>query len=314
MLYPIDSDGVLVKLETVYGTDPTPSPSSDFVRVAQRMWSNIEVAHEWENLREETATGSNQPAPPALPKGRVITFNLYVEMRGSGTEDTPPEWDALHQACGNDQVVNTGVDVQYPWISDVNSHESVTIYAYSGNKLFKGHGCVGDVEWIVTGGEVTILHYTIQGIMVDNPTEVSVPTIDYGAILPPPAVDVTALIGGTIATDFTQITIAQGNEVVRVTSPNVSVGIDGLRIAVPRCRPVVTINAKAEAISTYSPWADERARTERALQVRVGTAGGERLTFDVDVAHVQAPGNEDQDGFTGNVLTFRCMDHLWTHD
>lgn len=312
-LYPIDSDGVLAKIEATYGTDPTPVPATDYVRIAQRMWNNISFEHQFENLRDTTASGVNTPTAPALPRGRVVTLNLYVEQRGSGAVDTPPEWDPLHQACGNDQTVNAAADVQYDWNTDPDAHGSCTIYAYSGGKQFIVTGCYGNVEWIVTGGEVTILHYTMQGIMVASPTEVAVPSITYGAVLPPPAVGVTATLDA-IEMDFTQITFDQGNEVVRLASPNSSIGIDGLRIALPRQVPIVTANLKLDAIATFSAWADERARTSRAINLVVGTAGGERLTLDVDSAYVLSPATEDQDGFAGSVLTLRCLDYLWTHD
>lgn len=311
-MYSIDLDAVLAKKEVGYGTDPMPE-ATDFVRIAQRMWSNMTFAHEFENLRETTASGSNTPVAPALPRGRVVTFDLYVEMRGSGTVDTPPEWDPLHQACGNLQTITPTTDVQYDWITNIANHPSCTIYAYGGGKQFIVCGCRGTVEWIITGGEVTILHYTMQGIMYADPTEVSVPSITYGAVLPPPAVDVTATLDA-IKLDFTQATFDQGNEVVRVASPNTIIGLDGLRIALPRQVPILTLNLKVDAIATYSAWADERARTSRAVNLVVGTAGGERLTLDIDDAYVLSPQPEDQDGFAGSVLTFRCLDYLFTHD
>jgi hypothetical protein len=45
MAIPIKLDGITVKIESVYGTDPVPTIADNAVRIADRLWPNLRVEH-----------------------------------------------------------------------------------------------------------------------------------------------------------------------------------------------------------------------------------------------------------------------------
>jgi hypothetical protein len=310
-LIPIDDDGVLVKRETGgYGVDPTPV-ATDRVRIAERAWLNIPEEYEFPNERDTTAGGDILGAPPAVPAGRVVTATIPVELAGSGTVDTPPEWGPLLRSCGCGETINASTSVVYT--RAISSHDSCTIYAYAGGLRFILLGCRGTFTVEAAGGQLGILRFVMQGIMSADPTEQSVPAITYGSVLPPVVTAVTFTVGG-VALDAEGFEFAQNAEVVRIPSPVSGQGVDALKIAIPHMRPRFTVRAKPIALATYNPWADSEAATLRAIQLRYGTAGGNRFTLDVANGYVRAPGREDQSGMAGLVLEYLCRDFTATHD
>ncbi len=304
----IDLDGLLTEVESTYGTDPTPTVSANETRMMQRLHPNISFEEEFPNEREETHTGDLFGAPPIAPLGNVAVWSLPIEAKGSGTVDTPPHWGALAKAVGALETINAATSVVYT--PRASSFESVALYGFGGNKRYIGLGGRGTCVWRVPAGDISTFDFTIDSIFGADPTELAVPTHVYGSIAPLTGASVTLTVGA-VQLDFEEASFDFGVEVNRTHAGNEA---EAIKIRIARYRPTLTVRFKTEAVATYSPWADKRAATTRALQMMLGTAGGERLTLDVASAYVRNIVNEDQDGYSGHAVTWKCMDYTLTQD
>lgn len=86
---------ILAKIESVYGTDSTPTGAADAVLVRNLEITPLESEFASRDLIRPFIGNSEQ-----LPVGIRAQMTLEVEMAGSGTAGTAPGYDSLMRACG----------------------------------------------------------------------------------------------------------------------------------------------------------------------------------------------------------------------
>ena len=114
---------ILGKIESVYGTDPTPAGSTDAI-----LCRNVEITP----LQGETETRdlvrSNIGAQQVIHVGTHVGITFEVEMAGAGAAGTAPAYGPLLRACALSQTISAGVSVVYAPIDA--SEESVTLHFF----------------------------------------------------------------------------------------------------------------------------------------------------------------------------------------
>src|SRR5437879_3052173 len=107
-------DGLLAKDEgSSYGTDAVPVAGTDGLRLSDRLWQRLRTYYLFENLRDDAASGSLIPLPPAAAAGLVAEIDVGWEARGrgsvySGANTIEAGAHALHGACGWPGTFNAG--------------------------------------------------------------------------------------------------------------------------------------------------------------------------------------------------------------
>ena len=155
----IRKTAILAKLETVYGTEPSPAPSgsSDAVLVSNASFS-ISYTNVNRDLIRATLGGSEQ-----LAGTRFVECSFDVEFANSGTAGTAPAWSSLLQACGFAEAqLTTPARVEFTPVSA--SFKSLTIYYHIDGTLRKALGCVGNCEIMLNEGERPMLRFTFSGL------------------------------------------------------------------------------------------------------------------------------------------------------
>lgn len=306
---PIKIDALLAKVETTYGTDPTPATSANEIRVNDRIWTNLTIAHQFENLRDDAATGTLSPPATGAKRGRIGTLTIPVELTGSrsgnaySASNLPP-LSPLIKSCGMSQAIVTTSMSETVTYSEANSSlSSCTIWAYSGNKLIKMTGCRGNIRWPILAGQLGTVMFEMTG-MVSGITESSVASASYTSSVPPAAVGMSLTVGSW-SPDVMEAEFDLGNSVVVVPSGNGSDGIAQVQIS--RRTPTWTLRAKAPAISTYDPWTIARTPTTAAIALTVGSTQYNRADLAVTASYLNDPEMEDQDGLAGLRLVYRCV-------
>jgi hypothetical protein len=271
---PLRLDGILAKIESQYGTDPTPTVADDGVRVSDRVWNNLRPERAFPNLRETTASGSLITSPPALPQGGMVSMTFGVEFIGAGSAYAAgnlPVMDPLLRACGltrTDDFTGGTENVEYAPAS--TGHASCTIWAYAATKLYKVVGCRGTFRWPINPGQLSPLLFEMQGILSADPTEVSLPAITYNAAVPPAAVNMSLQIAGAWTPNFQVAELALGAQVQRQDSGNATNGIR--EFAIPAFDPRFTMTAETVPLTTYNPGSAVTARTSQAIAGTLGSA------------------------------------------
>jgi len=154
---------VLAKVETTYGTDASPDPSSDFICVG--------------DLRVNPNVTYNNPAcmdgilspRQGVAGGRYLEVTFTHELQAAeGGGATPPPASPLLKACGFAETIDTTTgneNVSYNPVS--TGFASVTLYVYYDGILWKITGARGNVEVAATAGETVKLNFTFQGLWND---------------------------------------------------------------------------------------------------------------------------------------------------
>lgn len=124
---------VLVKMESVYGTDPVPVPGTDAILLRKF------------TCKQEIKYVNNPEVRPYMGKGSdlvgatYITGSFEVALAGSGAGSTPPMWGRfLRGAAFAETVGVTPARVDYTLIT--TALESATLYYYDDGVLKKGLG------------------------------------------------------------------------------------------------------------------------------------------------------------------------------
>jgi hypothetical protein len=168
---------ILVKAETTYGTDPTPTGSTNAVLVKNLDITPMETEMASRDLVRPYFGSSEQYVAGAYVR---VTFD--VEMQGSGTAGTAPGYDAILKACGLAGTVAAGTSVTYAPISA--SFPSVTIYYNVSGVLHKVKGARGNLEMVIEAGQIPVYRFTMLGLY-NAPTDTAAPTVDYTAFKAP---------------------------------------------------------------------------------------------------------------------------------
>lgn len=150
---------LIAKIESAYGTDPTPVGGSDAIQV-----TNLEVTPiESDNAQAASLQGfiGNSTRGTIVANKRVsVTFD--VELAGSGTAGTAPAFGPLLKACGLSETVVSATSVTYAGVS--SSFDSATIYCFYDGTRHKITGARGTVSFNMTAGQFPVASFVMTGI------------------------------------------------------------------------------------------------------------------------------------------------------
>jgi hypothetical protein len=150
---------LIAKIESAYGSDPTPVGGSDAIQV-----TNLEVTPiESDNVQAAAYQGfiGNSTRGTLVANKRVsVTFD--VELSGSGTAGTAPAFGPLLKACGLSETIVAATSVTYAGVS--SSFDSATIYCFYDGTRHKITGARGTVSFNMTAGQFPTASFVMTGI------------------------------------------------------------------------------------------------------------------------------------------------------
>lgn len=148
------------KIESTYGTDPTPAVTTDVIVTTEPKIEPLFNARE----RKMANIGFGLGAP-GLIVGEGVKVTFQTEMLASGVAGTAPHFGALLRACNLTQTISAGVSVIYTPNSSLIG-ESCTIYFYKAGKLHKVVGCRGTFKINHKAGEIITIDFELTGLYV----------------------------------------------------------------------------------------------------------------------------------------------------
>lgn len=294
-------EGIEVKRESTYNTDPVPGTGNG-VRLAKNCWNTMNPSYNWQNDRGTAISGAIIPVKRAIPRGRYVSFDLYVEIKGPGS-DVSPESAELLVACGLPETHNVGASWTYGTLTS-STKGSCTIYAYSGGKLFKVTGCRGTCRLELVAGELAVMHFSMIGMLSTDPTQTALAGITYQSTEPPAAVTSTFTIG-TWTPDLLSATVDFfGKKPEILPSATATDGIQAIDFG--DSDPQVEIIARSVSLATYDPYGDLKARTSRTLVMTLGPAvAWSRLKIISGTVSLIEHDHQDSQGFTNWRLLYQ---------
>ena len=281
---------ILAKIESTYGSDPTPTTSADAI-VAY----DVEIKPTIEPL-ERPDMGISLSRQKELGGIRKCEVTFMTEIRGSGTAGTPPQGiDALLKACGMSVTNVPATSDTYKFLSA--TFPSVTIYVYKDGLQHQVQGCVGNWELVLEAGQTPKINWTFMGLY-ETPTDVTFPT----SYTVPSTVPVVGK-GYTITYDSVSIVarslkLSSNNEIVERPDLAAATGIAGFQI-VDR-NPEGTLLIEAVLLATKNWLTDFEADTVNVLSCVIGATAGNIFTITASQCRLRNMNYQDLDGIVGH--------------
>lgn len=278
---------ILVKVESTYNTDPTPTPAADAVLIENPSWS-----HEGARRLARNHVKATLDTPKQKYGGSLKSVSFDMELKGSGTAGTAPEMAAALRGCGLGETIVASTSVTYAPVS--TSLESVTIYYYQDGKRHILTGCRGNVSFNMTAGEYGKASFTFTGHM-GAVADVALPSGTFDATEPEPIIGLSGFAIGGFAAEFNALEFSANNEVITPASVTAADGYGEIRIG---GRDVSgSFDPEDELVATNDFIADWSADTSQALDTGViGSTAGNRYQVTMPAVAYRdiSPGERDQ--------------------
>jgi hypothetical protein len=152
---------VLAKIESTYGTDPTPTGGANAVLVSNLSCNPLAAANVDRDLIRGYLGGSEQ-----LVGSNYVEVSFDVEFQNGGTAGTAAAWDPLLQACGYTAGATavTPSRVEHLLESTYSAWKSLTIYYYDDGALHKLLGARGTVSLDLMVGARPVFKFRFLGL------------------------------------------------------------------------------------------------------------------------------------------------------
>jgi hypothetical protein len=154
---------ILVKKETTYGTDPTPTNALNAVQTGDISITPLAGDSVQRNIVKPFFGNSQN-----IMVTKYATIDFEVELAGSGTAGVAPQFSALMQACGFSETVSAGSSVVYLPItltSVTQAGTSATIYFQRDGIKHVLLGARGTFNMDLTVKQLPKMKFTFTGLL-----------------------------------------------------------------------------------------------------------------------------------------------------
>ena len=280
---------ILAKIQPTLGTDSVPT-GTDAVALANIVQANPAEGARFAE-RPVIRGGSIGKASP-LFGGSLFSFQIEVEIKGSGAAGTAPEFGPLLRACGFLETIVASTSVTYTPRS--SGHELVSIYWYLDGSRIRVIDCRGNVSFRGGTGEVVIATFNMTGRKVTgDPTDVAQPTPTLDTTVPPTFLGANFFNLDAYNPAFTEWTLDMQNGVNPAENANASDGYGEIRIT--ERDPRGSINPEMTLVSVQDWLDDWEQGTTQDMNFQLGSAGNQ-FQFSLPIARYIEPSMDDRDG------------------
>jgi hypothetical protein len=277
---------LLAKLETVVGTDPTPTAGANSM-LARAITPQPVMA----DFAERTNIRPYFGASGQVAVAQHSECELEIELASSGDAGTAPAWGPLLQACGFSETVTAETDVVYAPVT--NNPKTVTLYYYLDGVLHKMSGCRGNVTFELNARSIPVLKFKFTGFYTAA-TDTSLPTgADYSAFMAPQAVNkvnTPSMSLHGISAAMQTLSIDMGNQIVYRNL----IGIEA--VVMTDRKPSAQTSIEMVPIATYAWHEAVRLGTLGAFALVHGVGAGNIIQIDAPKVQLLNPQYADSDG------------------
>lgn len=210
----------------------------------------------------------------SVPGKRSMVMEWDVELKGSGTAGTPPEFSDALQACGFDETIVAATSVTYTPLSDAVPSVAVGMYMDGLRALM--WGARGNVSLSVSAGGFAMLHFRFVGADFTITDVAMLSGVSYQSTKPPVFLDASFSIS-SYAAKIQALGFDMNNELVLREDPSQESG--HFSTLITNRAPVLTIDPELVLVATENFFADLRAGTEGALSLALGATAGNICTI-----------------------------------
>ena len=283
---------LLAKIETTYGTDPTPTGVANAILAVDVKLNPMEG--------QDIERGLDLPwfaNDGTIPADLHMKLSFKVELQASGALGVAPAWGPLIRACGWAQTIVASTSVTYNPIS--SGLESATFYLNIDGQLHVMKGARGTCKLTIGAQSIPYLEFSFQGLFA-VPTDTAAPTPTLTGFKDPlaaSAANTPVFTLGGVSLVLRSLTFDFGNKLENRFLIGGSSAAHSVQIT-DRAE-TLEMNVEAVAMSTLNPFSLAQAMTTSVVALQHGTAAGYRATLNVPALQLQRPANLDN---TQNIL------------
>lgn len=251
----VEAVGVLAVVETTYGTDPTPSASTDGVQIIKPR-PELTIGYLYDGKRG-LQNGGYANIAMCPKRGRHVSFTIRCEAKGNGSDYTSsavvvPHIHALLKCAGYTAAYTSVPDLwTFTPTAATATPSSCTVWLYTRAEVFKITGVYANLKIICDTVGIPVFEFACVGIMATDPADASLAAITYhsATVIPPAATAVTFVWGDITTPILRSMTFDMGRV---VDNPRASqVGTDGHAGFTPGARnPSVEMLIESSALAT----------------------------------------------------------------
>lgn len=286
---------LLFKLESTYGTDPTPAAASDALLVADDF--TVEQVDKFvDRANVQHFLGHAEQ----IPVGTEMMLTCSVEMVGSGALGTAPAWGKLLKCCAFAETVNVGTSVVY---TPAGTASSGYAYYLMDGKRHKLAGLRGDVEAKMTPGGVPYFKFIFTGLYGGEADSALVtPTLTaWKAPIAVNNANTSAFSIHGYSGKLYDFNWKMGNQVVHRDLPG------GEDVIITDRGATGDIEIEQPTLTAKNFWTVSRAGTQAALSITHGVTDGYKVKIDQPNVQLMNPRDTDRDGQAGVKMEMRIM-------
>ena len=268
---------ILAKVESTSGSDAAPTNTADAVAIRV---SGLKAKIAQKMATRDVVRGAFG-ASDMLPYTRRGEITFSVELAGSGTPGTPPQWGDLLLGCGFAETVTASTRVDYTPAS--SGLKTLTLWAYINDKLEKFNFAAGSVKLSCKVGQMPSLDFTFQALVTSvaataapSPTlsawtrAVAVGPLNTPGLMLGCTYSAGALSGGT-AYNFQEFTADMANDVQDIELAASEV------VSIFGRNPAATLVADIGATAIVGQYAAMAAGTPTSVGLVHGTVAGNKV-------------------------------------
>jgi hypothetical protein len=261
---------VLVKIETTYGSDPTPTVAANAIEV-----KGLSIQYPFDVLERDLQHEDMSQDAPVTGK-RMAEISFEMELKGGGTRGTASKISPLLKACRMTEDAVAATKVAY--VPGAVNY-SCTIYVYDVNVtasanylLHKFLGCVGNAEISMKAGQIPTIKFSFKALYT-KPSDVADPgTPVYESTLPPVVKSASMTWGTEAGLIIEDIQVMLNNVIAERPSINSATSIAGYTVT--GRKPTGNINPEKTLIAEYDFFDDLEDKNAKALQTTAGAVSG----------------------------------------
>lgn len=284
---------LLAKSETTYGTSSAPAGTEAI------LISGLEVEPLQLELKDRELIKGYLGNSAQVASRKSVGVKFSVEVAGSGTAGTAPQWGPLMKACGMAETIVASTSVTYAPVS--SSFSSVTLDFRNDGIKHLITGVRGTVSYELAAGEIPKLNFDFLGIY-NAPTDTANPTATFSNQAAPVVVnaDNTATVsvhGYSACMNAFSLDVA--NDVIFRQLAGCT-----KQVMITNRKPKGEITVELPSIAAKDFYTIAAAQTQGSISWVHGATAGNIVTFTAPTASFDSPTLEDGDGIQHIKLPF----------
>lgn len=294
----IRNTAILAKVEATAGTDANPTGAADAVLVSDLSITPLEAQNVDRALVRPFFGASEQLVATAF-----VRCSFTVELAGSGTAATAPQWGDLLLGCAMSESTGLTAPNRVEYLPATTNLKTLTIYWYDDGVLHKLLAAMGNVKLSAKVGDRPKLQFEFTGI--DGGISAATPgALTLTTWKTPPTmtkanvVDIKlgvtsyatgALTGGTLYAS-TGIELDFGNQVNHVAL------LSNERVDITDRSISGHVDLDLTAANEVSFMATVKANTTQGFGIDIGTTAGNRIMLHAPALQLINPTKQDLNG------------------